>query len=144
MTTILADLRLGVMVTDSSVSDGDRVWKARKVFRHKGALIGFAGDVNEGIGFLAWWKSGQKDKPPKFKETSALVLTDDRLMLYTNSLTGELIPSGIEAIGSGAKAAICAYEATGQIDPVRVVQIVCKHDSSSRAPARAYQLRKTA
>lgn len=33
MTSILADARLGVMVSDSSISDGDRVWLGRKTYR---------------------------------------------------------------------------------------------------------------
>jgi hypothetical protein len=53
MTTILADLKLGVMVADSSISDGDRVWSGRKVFRFKGTLLGFSGNIDEAIEFLA-------------------------------------------------------------------------------------------
>ena len=49
--------------------------------------------------------------------------------------------SGIEAIGSGGKAAICAYEALALTDPVHAVRIVCKHDAGSRAPVRVYRLK---
>jgi hypothetical protein len=73
VTTILADFRLGVIISDSSISDDDRVWSGRKVFRHKGALYGFAGDTDEAVGFMAWIKGG---KHPKFAHSDCLVLSD--------------------------------------------------------------------
>ncbi len=139
MTTLLADFKLGVMVADSSISDGDRVWSGKKVYRFKGALIGFAGDVNEAEEFLDWFK-GKTSKPPKFVNSQALVLSDTGLKCYNISCVGEKIPSGIEAIGSGAKAAMCAYEALAWTDPVQAVRIVCKHDAGSRPPVRVYKL----
>ena len=140
MTTILADYKLGVMVADSGISDGDRVWRGRKVFRHRGALIGLAGDVNEGELFLAWWKSGTADKPPRFSNSQALVLCPQGLRSFNAACVAERIAGGVEAVGSGAKAAICAYEALAWTDPVRAVKIVCRHDSGSRAPVRVYRL----
>lgn len=140
MTTILACLHQRMMVADSSISDGDRVWAGRKVHRCRGALIGLAGDVNEGELFMKWWRSGAVDKPPKFTHSQALVLTDSGLLSYNVSCIGEKIARGIEAIGSGAKAAICAYEALAWTDPKLAVKIVCRHDSGSRGPVRVYKL----
>lgn len=128
------------MVSDSSISDGDRVWLGRKVYRCKGHLIGFAGDVNEAEEFLAWWKKGGAGKPPKFTGSQALILSPQGLVSYNISTTPKPIQRGIEAIGSGAKAAMCAYEALGFEDPQRAVSIVCKHDAGSRAPVRTYRL----
>ena len=141
MTTILADFKLGVMVADSSISDGDRVWNGRKVYRHRGALIGLAGDVNEAGLFLAWWKGGCVDRPPRFTGSQALVLDAQGLTSFNTACVTEKIISGREAIGSGAKAAICTYEALAWTDPVLAVRIVCKHDSGSRAPVRVYRLK---
>jgi len=138
MTTILANLSLGLMVSDSSISDGDRVWIGRKVWRSKGALIGFAGDVNEAGEFMQWWRLG--GKPPKFVNSQALVMSADGLFSYNVSMTPERVKTGIEAIGSGAKAVMCAYEALEWADPVRAVSIVCNHDSGSRKPVRTYRL----
>lgn len=140
MTTLLADSRLGLMVSDSSISDGDRVWLGKKVYRYRGHLLGFAGDVNEVEGFLKWWKAGGTDKPPKFTGSQCLILSASGLWSYNVSTTPERIVSGIEAIGSGAKAAMCAYEALGFDDPQRAVSIVCKHDAGSRGPVRVYRL----
>lgn len=141
MTTIVADFRLGVMVADSSISDGDRVWVGRKVYRHRGAIIGFSGDVDESIEFMRWWRGGCKTKLPRFSHSDALVLSESGLLHFACSCTGIPVRSGIEAIGSGAKAAICAYEALAFTDPVTAVKLVCKHDAGSRAPVRVYRLK---
>jgi hypothetical protein len=141
MTTILADFKLGVMVADSSISDGDRVWSGRKVFRFKGTLFGFSGNIDEAIEFLGWYKKGLKDKHPKFSNSHALVMNDAGLFYFGASCIGQPIKSGIEAIGTGAKAAICAYEAMGFKKPEAAVKLVCKHDAGSRVPVRTYKLR---
>lgn len=140
MTTILADARLGVMVADSSFSDDDRVWVGRKVFRIKGALVGVAGDVEHWSRVLEWLKKG--GDPPRFGSASVLILSPSGLTVYSGSPTAERIRSGREAIGTGAKAAMCAYEAMWFSDPRRAVQIVCKHDAGSRTPVRVYRLNR--
>ena len=142
MTTILADFNLGLMVADSSISDGDRVWMGRKVFRHHGNLLGFSGDVEEAIGFLIWYKKGMKDKHPKFTNSHALVMNSAGLFYFGASCVSQPIKSGIEAIGTGAKAAICTYEAMGFKKPAAAVKLVCKHDAGSRSPVRIYKFKR--
>lgn len=128
------------MVADSAISDGDRVWSGRKVWRIKGALIGFAGDVAEAHAMAAWLKAGGKGNPPPFKSSVALLMNQDGLFYYAASKYGTRVEGGVEAIGSGAKAAICTYEALGWSDPVKALRIVCKHDAGSRPPIRTYKL----
>lgn len=142
MTTILADYRKGVIVSDSSISDNDRVWAGKKVFRHRGALLAFAGHIGERTTFLLWLKAGQKGKPPPFQHSQALMMTDAGLFVYDEANQLQLVSTGIEAIGSGSKAAICAYEALGWQDPARAVRIVCKHDANSRAPVKTYRMKR--
>ena len=139
MTTILADLKLGLMVADSSISDGDRVWVGRKVYRHRGVLYGFAGDVDEAVQFMDWVKGGPT---PKFGHSDCLALSPGGLLHYNRSINPIPVASGIETIGTGGKSAICAYEALDWLDPVRAVRIACKHDSASRAPLRIYKLKR--
>ncbi len=131
------------MVVDSSIADDDRIWPGSKVFRVKGSLIGFAGDYEEGQQFIAWAKKGYPaDSKPKFKETDALVLNDKGLFFFPfQTLEPRKIEGGIYSIGTGGKAAICAYEALGKQDPAKAVRIVCKHDSGSRLPVRTYTLK---
>jgi hypothetical protein len=138
MTTIIADLRLGLMVSDSSATDEDRVWSERKVFRYKGDLYGFAGNVDERIEFMDWIKGGPI---PHFSNSDCLMLSPAGLFLYSRGTLPQKVDKGIEAIGTGAKAAMCAYEAMGFSDPIRAVRIVCKHDSGSRVPVRTYRLK---
>lgn len=140
MTTILADFALGLMVADTCVSDGDRIWTQRKVFRHRGALLGFSGEQNESVTFMTWWRSGCVGKPPKFVSSSALVLTASGLVEYSNSCVPVPAQSGSAAIGSGGKAAMCAYHALGYQNPAKAVAIVCKFDLASRKPIRTYKL----
>jgi hypothetical protein len=132
------------MVSDSNVSDGDRSWCDKKVFRHKGAILGFAGTVDYRIAFMAWWKSDRASLPPIAPEGSVLVLDHKALTVYSYGVTGEVISSGIEAIGSGAKAAMCAYDALSHTNPAKAVRIVCKHDSGSCGPVRVYRLKVAA
>jgi ATP-dependent protease HslVU (ClpYQ) peptidase subunit len=73
-------------------------------------------------------------------EGSALVLDKKSLTVYSYGVSGELISSGVEAIGSGGKSAMCAYDALGRQNPSKAVRIVCKHDSGSCCPIRVYKL----
>ena len=128
------------MVSDSSISDGDRIWIGRKVYRWRGHLIGFSGDVAEAEEFLPWFKSGMVDKPPRFGSSQALILSAAGLYACSGGTTLEQIKSGREAIGTGGKAAMCVYEALKWENPQRAVAIVCKHDAASRPPVRTYRL----
>lgn len=142
MTTVLADSHLGIVVADSGISDGDRQWVGRKVWRIGGALVAIAGNLDECQGFLAWYRGGMEEKPPPMANASAMAMTEQGIVYFSGSAVPLVVESGREAIGSGAKAAMCAYEALGWQDPKRAVQIVCRHDARSRAPVRVYQLKK--
>lgn len=140
MTTVLADWHQGIMVSDSQVSDEDRKWCQRKVFRIRGSLVGIAGQLVQAEQFLLWYRKGCVDKPPKLDEFSGLVLSPDGLLLFQYTHLPIPVPSGREAIGSGAKAAMVGYELTGWKDARKVVKVVCNHDAGSRTPVRVYQL----
>lgn len=142
MTTVLADVRWGVMVSDSNQTDDDRTWSVKKVHRIRGALVGLAGTHLEIGYFLDWYRAGMGAPPEfNFEDCSALVLDVDGLWLFdSNCATLERVTGGREAIGTGGKAALCAYEAMNYSDPRRAVRIVCKHDAASRGPVRVYTL----
>jgi ATP-dependent protease HslVU (ClpYQ) peptidase subunit len=141
MTTILADSKLRVMVSDSSATDGQRSWSVRKVYRVRGALVGLAGTVSNFQGFLSWYRGGMKTPPEfDFDDNSALVLRADGLWTFDATAPALQKSPSRESIGSGAMAAIAAYEALGWSNPRRAVQIACRHDASSRAPVRTYLL----
>lgn len=145
MTTILADAKWGLMVADSSVSDEDRVWVGKKVYRVKNALIGMAGNESDCAMFREWYRAGLEEAAPTFTVLSALILTAKGLFFYDNNYEKPIkLALGREAVGTGAKAAMCAYEALGFANPKKAVQIVCKHDALSRAPVRSYNLKAVA
>lgn len=142
MTTLLADHKLGVMVADSQVSDGERKWgRSKKVWRLHNSLVGYAGSEAQFTEWLAWFRSGMKDKRRKLDDLTVLALRPEGLFIFDpHSDVPQPVVRGREAIGSGAMAAMCAYEATGFTDPRRAVQIVCRHDVSSEGPVRLYRL----
>lgn len=128
------------MVSDTLVSDHDRKWKARKVFRIRRALVGYAGSCSQAEMFFAWFRGGCTGKPPKLDEVSALVLSEDGLWHFERDHIPLPVTSGREAIGTGAKAAMVGYQLLNWSDPRRVVRTVCEHDATSRAPVRLYRL----
>ena len=128
------------MISDSSISNGDRIWIGRKVIRWHGALFGFAGDCLEAEQFMLWFKAGCTDKPPTFKNSECLMLNSKGLTHYLESCIPSHVRGGTEAIGTGAKAAMCAFEALDFSDPKRAVALACKHDAGSRKPVRIYKL----
>lgn len=151
MTTILADYRLGVMVSDSNLTDGDRHWSGRKVHRVRDALCGFAGHVPDFENFIAWYRGGMKtDLKFDTDESDVLVLRPQGLFMFDdNSTSLQKVKQGYESIGTGGKAAIAAYEALLSMSAYEqpkqlmraAVRIACKHDANSRTPVRTYHLK---
>ena len=137
---MLADSAQGIMVCDSVASDQVRAWTTRKVFRVHGALIGLAGQLDQFGVFLAWAKTAFQDSPPKLGNIDALVLTPSGLLNFAGSGLPIKVHSGRQAIGTGAMAAMAAYEALGWQDARKAVTIACRHDANSRAPVRVYKL----
>lgn len=143
MTTILADAAHGVMVADTLLTDGERRWTGRKVFRIRGTLVGAAGDSRV---YLRLFDALRKREPLTHEmwcendNTDLLVLTPDGLFHYASGPTPERVLSGREAIGTGAGIAMAVHEALGWGDPKRAVALAAKHDINSGAPIRVYKL----
>lgn len=140
MTTVLADWHAGLMVSDSQVSDQDRKWSQRKVFRIRRSLVGYAGDCSQAEQFLAWYRAGCDGKPPRLDNFSALVMSAHGLWHYERSHIPLPVASGREAIGTGAKAAMVGYQLMGWANARQVVRAVCDHDAGSKTPVRQYRL----
>jgi ATP-dependent protease HslVU (ClpYQ) peptidase subunit len=141
VTTVVASVADGLMVADSNICDDDRRYPGKKVWRIKGVLIGFAGEEADHLRFLEWYRGGMEGRI-QFGASKALILSPGKLELFdSNYERPVLIPKGRDAIGTGAKAAMCAWEALGWKNPKRAVQIVCRHDVGSLGPVRVYRLR---
>ncbi len=141
MTTIIADVQLGLMVSDSYATDGDRAWPStRKVWRCNGALIGCSGDTDEAVEFRKWVMAGFPTRMPRFSNSCAIVLSRSGLSHFDHSLIPQKVPSGVEAIGTGAKVALAVHEALLRQDIKRAVALACKYSDGSRTPVRVYKL----
>jgi ATP-dependent protease HslVU (ClpYQ) peptidase subunit len=135
MTTIAASLTEGTMSSDSQWTDGAEKGTCRKVYRIRGALIGFAGDMKTITQAVEWFRKGKATPTPR-GDISALILSgkltawapDDGFMDVGNQF----------AIGTGAAAARAAMMAG--VDVKKAVSIACKIDAQSGGPVRTYRL----
>ena len=139
MTTIAADPKLGLMVTDSNVTDGAQKWSEHKVERIGDTLYGTCGDAVDGDKFYDWIRRGAKGRKPKLDENefNALALNDKGLFWFDNKLH-PIRHKEPFAIGSGATAARAALECGADI--VRAVEVACKVDAGSAPPVQVYRL----
>lgn len=144
MTTVLADARLGVMVSDSSTSDPDTQlkWPTQKIFEFDDALFGVCGDSAEIDRWLAWMRSGRKGRRPRFKESSVLELARDGLFVWDNAQHRYSAERDCHAVGGGAMAALAAVEC-GKT-PEEAVEIACRIHHGSEGPLQIRNLKEIA
>lgn len=150
MTTILADAKTGYIVTDSVVTDGDRIWSVRKTVRARGMLLAGAGVVSESDAAIAWFRanglSHPDENPPALGALASVLILDAKgLWVY-----GEEAPTpqflgknAYEAIGTGASCALAAYRGIGKRTPEAMrlaVKLACGLDANSRGPVRTHKL----
>jgi hypothetical protein len=129
MTTIFADAKAGVMVTDSRCS-ADGIWyPMTKVHRVDGVLLGIAGNVKEGHAWLKWYTNGKKGARPKLEAFAALILRGNQLFDVSPDGLEMLVERGFHGIGSGGPVALGAFMAGA--DPQRAVEIACSIDAHS-------------
>lgn len=141
MTTIAACPALGLMVTDSQVSDGDQKWPEDKVQVIDGTLYGCAGDAIWAEKFYEWVRKGRKGRKPKLDEDdfNALALNANGLFWFDHKLHPMPMKTAF-AIGSGGKAARALLIAG--IDIERAVEITCQVDAGSSLPVQKYVLKE--
>ncbi len=139
MTTIAADATLGVMCSDSCWSDGVEKAPIRKVWRIKGKLCGFAGDLDEII-LVRWWMArGMKGEKPPVSNVQVLLMGDKQLISWTPT-DGFIDVPRRYAIGSGGMAARAAL-AAGK-SPAEAVAIAREIDAGTHGKTRTYRLQK--
>lgn len=136
MTTIAADLQSGSMASDSQWSDGAEKGTTRKVYRIKGELIGFAGDIKTITQAVSWFRKGKAGPAPR-GDISALIL-NGRLTTWAPD-DGFMDVGSQFAIGTGGAAARAAMMAG--VDVRKAVSIACKIDAQSGGPVRTYRLK---
>lgn len=139
MTTIIADARLGVMLSDSHWTDGDEIGPVRKVWRAKGSLIGIAGSLSDAPALLAWFRRGCPEREVPKSECIAMRLSDRGIEIWARADGFVPVPDQW-AIGTGGAAARAALMAGAS--PRRALQIVKLIDAKTSGPIRTYRLRK--
>jgi ATP-dependent protease HslVU (ClpYQ) peptidase subunit len=139
VTTIIADAKLGVMVSDSHWSDGDEVGPARKVWRYRGVLVGMAGSMSHIREVRAWFRKGCRGRATG-GDVTAICLSTRGVEVWT-PIDGFLPMPDQWAIGTGGKAARAALMAGAS--PVKAMAITKLIDSTTSGPTRTYKLRKT-
>lgn len=139
MTTIAADHRSGVMVSDSRCVEGGTWFPCTKVFRIGAELVGCAGDVNEWQQWLKWYRAGRKGAMPKLTEFSALILRSEGLYGFGDDGCEMLMERGFHAVGSGHHAALAAL-ILGH-DAKAAVEVACEVDSGTGGEIRVYNLK---
>lgn len=143
MTTITVDAAAGVMCSDSHWTDGTVKGPCRKVWRIKGALVGFAGDVDAIALAKAWMQAGAVEGKLPMKERlrmrcEAVLLQGSAVRVWT-PLDGFTPVPGRWAIGSGAQAARAALEAGASAS--KAVAIARNIDAQTSGRTRVYRMR---
>lgn len=140
MTTILACVKEGVMVSDSRCS-ADGVWyPMTKIWRLPGELVGMAGDVKSGRAWLKWYANGKKGARPKLENFIGLSLRADGLYDIGSDGLELLVERGYHGIGSGGNCALAAYMAGAK--PLAAVEIACAIDLHSGGKIVVEKLKK--
>lgn len=111
---------------------------AKSLFNCKSALLGFSGNAGS-WGTVVGWLSNPQGKPPKIKDIELVLLTSDKQILHSNSLTSWVgLKDKSFAIGSGGPYALAALD-MGKT-PKEAVAAACKRDVFSGMGVRSYQI----
>lgn len=131
MTTVAANRVM--MVADRQTTDeSGRKSICTKIYRKQGCLIGFSGDVTDGVRFKQAWPDLSKLK--KMDDGfEALVLDRHGMTYYNSALVPQKVSEREYAIGSGGDLAMAAMLTMicmgGSPDPRLAVKVAHKLDS---------------
>lgn len=141
MTTIVADWREGVIVSDSQYSDEDTGLKYQdeKVYTIPGGFLGGAGHKSDIEKVVKWVRGETKAKPKIKNQNSFVMMTFNGLFSTDNSLEWESVKEFI-AIGTGAMAAEAMLRNGTTAE--EAVKMACSVDLYSCEPVRVYSLNK--
>jgi len=149
MTTIVADKRTGVMVSDSKLTI-DYTQKresvqavTQKIRRVRGVLVGASGESPWTEQILRWAATKRK-RPIKYADTGTKIAVEGLILAPEGIIhideCGEpiVLDQDFFAIGSGQHAALGAMLAGA--DAMRAVEIACKVDPHSEGPIQILKL----
>jgi 20S proteasome alpha/beta subunit len=144
MTTIVADFRTKIMVSDTRCTYGSNHFRVKKIYvMPDGTLVGFSGSVSEGYKFVEWFEKGCNKKIlPSFGEEpddffDAISMNNDGMLLWNNSLIPTKINQEYFSIGTGSSYALGALMAGASAE--RAVAIASELDCASGVPIDCYE-----
>jgi hypothetical protein len=111
------------MLSDSICTSGESNFPTVKVFRHKGSLVGVAGDNTQIEKFLRWYMGNQKKPLELGDEFEAVVVNKRGIWDYRGSMPDKVLRS-FHGVGCGWPAAHAALLAGAS--PPRAVEIACQ------------------
>ena len=140
MTTIAADFRAGVMVSDSRGADAETWVPTTKVFRFGDELIGFSGCLKEREKWLTWHNGGRVGRFPRMRkdEFNAVILRPSGVYDLADDGHEQLMERGFHAVGSGSLAALAALLLG--FDAEMAVTVACQIDANTGGDLQVYRL----
>lgn len=149
MTTVVADVKRGIIVADTRVTTyGDMTqYAAEKLYRADGSIFGEAGDVENGLKFRRWILDGQpKRGKPSFahgtdSKFSVLEIDKHGLWLWDYTVVRQRMMEEIFAIGSGHEIALYAIRVLGKTAE-EAIEEAAKIDIHTALPIQTIHLRE--
>jgi ATP-dependent HslUV protease subunit HslV len=132
------------MASDSNCSSGGvRIYSVRKIFRlQDGSLVGFAGDLSEGMKLIDWLDDGgDRETRPGLQNVHGLVVRPSgRITLYEAGIAISPRRPKYIAIGTGQAAAMGAmFHGANAVGAVRAA---IEHDDHTRGPIVSMRLKR--
>lgn len=148
MTTIIADAKRKVIVSDSRITtqSGLTQYAAEKVYRVGKSIYGEAGDNENGLKFRRWVLDGQPKKGrPAFGNTTDdefCVLEIDRegMWMWDQTMVRQKLLEDVFAVGSGAKIALYAIKVLGK-SAEEAIEEAAKIDMHTAPPVQCLSLK---
>jgi hypothetical protein len=147
MTTIVATMEM--MAADTRVDVGGVGTHAGKLYKAGNAIIGCAGDSEGIVRFLEWWPY-RETKPmriPKRFDWSALVLSDEGILIYENAGIPDVCKESWAAIGTGSTVALAALDTMKFLgrkpDPRVALKVACRRDCMTGGDVEYLKLRRS-
>ena len=134
--TVIA-VRDGVMAADSRGTFGQQPYHCGKIYRTRAGIVGMAGESSACLAFAQHF-DGVEVPDEHLKGAAALVLCADGIVLYDESVRGELVQEPFFAIGSGAPVALGAMHmgATAR----QAARAACRWNNDCGLPVVALRL----
>lgn len=137
MTTVVCNRT--EMASDSQLTGAHKA-SAKKVWKHKGACVGIAGEYVACVQFVKWLM-GKSEDAPEMEDVDAMVLTrDGRILHYNGSIEPFEIDDEFGAIGSGSQAAIAAMYMGAS--PDKAIEVASLVDPGTGGKVQTHKITK--